>query len=128
MEKVIGGLRYNTDAATKIAETESEITHKTRQLEILYKTPNGRFFLYRDSWLIYPRFRRSPPGTREVYEASDEECHRRAIACYKNLPSHLTSPGHDGQIIPIDRHRAISWLESNGHMEALAAHFGIEDA
>ena len=79
MHLVIDGKLYDTEKATKIAESEGsffseiEIDYK----ETLYKTDDGEYFLTREEWRLDENhvldMQEDDPAVSLVYRMSDEE-------------------------------------------------------
>ena len=74
MEQIINGLKYDTDAAALVASDRWWDGHnwdRDGRNTYLYKTPNGRFFVYRTSQWQGERDRIepvSPDEARQYYE------------------------------------------------------------
>nr|WP_303714803.1 hypothetical protein [Methanoculleus marisnigri] len=74
MEQIVNGLKYDTDAAARVASNEYWDGHnrdRDGRNTYLYKTPNGRFFLLHTSRWDGERDRIepvSPDEARQYYE------------------------------------------------------------
>jgi hypothetical protein len=54
MLRIIGGLRYDTSTATKIASFTKDygLTYSTTSSETLYRTENGNWFLHKEGFIV----------------------------------------------------------------------------
>ena len=79
MEQIVNGLKYDTDAAARVASNEYWDGHnwdRDGRNTYLYKTPNGRFFLLHTSrW----------EGERDHIEPVSPD---EARQYYEDLPEH----------------------------------------
>jgi hypothetical protein len=104
MKEIIGGKRYNTETATKIAENSSRCGRGDFRWfqESLYLTKKGSWFLAGEGYAM-----------SKYAEAAG---------------GNLYGPGE--KIIPLDAEGVIAWLEAAGNIDILEKYFkdAIQDA
>ena len=96
MKKIVGNLLYDTEKATEITHYSNGHTGYQRYEETLYKTENGRFFLY------------GAGGPMSPYCVSHDE----------------NSFSGSENIIPISGDELFCWLVEKGEVELAQEYFG----